>query len=274
MRNILTFLVTFVFFASPCLAQSPVGWNLAWDPDFATVSKEAMTQEMQRSSTNAAGLVKMIQKAMAFKYGDVAFSTLDALRKQHPDSPDTLAAFCWAYELQLDNAYMKGGDYRPRSSTQERTFKGVLAHAKQLAPNHWLVNFVSGHHAYAWGAEDFNVALPLLERAIRFVPEDRYIRAYCWTTYGGALNLAAMRKYVYKKQTVTFGQSVQALEKAVKIDPRQTGAWLTLFSTYQSDLKDRQNALRAKRGFLRAYPKPRLAKLPKWIKQNFAHYPD
>lgn len=82
-----------------------------------------------------------------------------------------------------------------------------------------------------------------------------------------------MRKYVYKDELVTFQKSVQVLEKAGKIDPRSTAVWLTLFSIYNTDLKDRENALRAKRAFLKALPTERRGKLAKWIKTMFAKYP-
>lgn len=162
MRKTLFTIAALVWFAFSCAAQTNSDWNPQWDPDYAPITQQSMVSTIQRNSQNAAVLVKMIQKAMAFKYGDVAYETLDKMRQQHPNSPDTLAAFCWAYELQLGNAYMKGGDYHTRTAKEDRVFKDTLARAKKLAPDHWLVNFVSGYRAYAKGVEDFDKALPLL----------------------------------------------------------------------------------------------------------------
>lgn len=254
--------------------QSATQWDKAYDPDFAPLTKEDLSSRLRQNKSNAAELVKLIERSKASKLGDVAFRTVSALRLQYPNNPDTLSAFCWAYLQDIDTAFVKGGDYRERTKTETRIFEDVFARVQRLAPKHWLVVMIKGYRAHVRGTNNFTIALPLLKEAIELAPDDQYIQAFCWRKYGAACNGAAVRGHAHQGRKVTFHDSIRALETAAKIDPSQTATWLTLFMKYHYDLKNKENALRAKRGFLTAYPKERLPKLQKWIKELFALYPD
>ncbi len=277
MKNLLFFMLSVFAFDIPmCHSQVPSTWNSSYDPSYAPITKKSLSTVMRRNSKNAVLLLQLIEKSQTFKYGDVAFKTLDSMRQQYPTNAEVQAVYCWAYLQQIDTAYVKGGDYRERAKIEQSSFESALSQSRKISPNNWLLVFIDGYRNYAGGVEDWQKALPLLERATILAPQDKYARAFCWTYYGSALNLAAMRTKVtyYKDKPVTHQRAVQALETAAKIDPRQTSTWLTLFSIYQDDLPSRQDAIRAKRGFLRALPPQRRAKLPKWIKQSLARYPD
>jgi hypothetical protein len=275
MKNFYLLLVGLLaLLASPCLAQKSSAWSPDYDPNYAPLSKEQLSGKLRQNKSNAAELVKLIERSKAARLGDVAFRTLSTLRLQHRNNPDVLAAFCWAYLQDIDTAFRQGGDYRERTKAEIRVFEDAFNRVQQSAPRHWLALLINGYRAYVRGKEDFKVALPLLKESIRQAPNDRYIRSLCWTFHGAALNLAAMHGYIYKGKKVTFHDATKVLETAAKIDPRRTATWSTLFSIYHTDLKDKAGALRAKRGFLKACPKEWLPKLPKRIKTLFALYPN
>lgn len=248
-------------------------------PRLLKIEKKEVETQLRLNAKDANKLIDVIERASTQKLGDVAYEELRNLKNEQPRNAVVLATFYYATETQIKwrrAAKLPKNGLSKEETIQERIDReeadAALKQAAKLAPNLWLVPLNQGTRLYkdAYAKNQpykYKQAMPLLKKALRLAPKN----ARCWNTYSGMLSFMAWDKQTYNGRMITVKDQASALETAVKVDPLR-GSWLTLFSVYDGELKDRENALRCKREYLRRFPKDRA--LNSIDKKRFARYPD
>lgn len=247
-------------------------------PRLKKLERKDVETQLRLNAKDANKLIDVLERASTQKIGDVAYESLRKLKNQQPKNAVVLAAFYYVTEQGLKwrsvNKLPTNG-WSKKQTIQERVDReeadAALKRAAKLAPDLWLVPLNQGTRLYKDAYADreaykYEKAMPLLKKSLQLAPKN----AHCWNRYGGALGAMARDKQSYDGKPVTVKDQVAAWETAVKVDPMR-GSWLGLFHIYHWELKDRENALRCKREYLKRFPKDRA--LNPIYKKWFASYP-
>ena len=212
------------------------------DQAYLPIQPQALKGELLKSGHDPVELYNLVRRADHQGLADVAYDTLNKMRREQPGNAVALAGYCFAYQVAVGDYDNPDRKNHPFTEAEHKSYTGTLNRAYQLDPKLWLTYTVEGHTLMPSPYEDVK-ALRLLKTAVRLAPDVSYTHILLAEAYG-----------VYGTPYHSFQFAAKECDIARHLKPVSTRNADILFDTYDIRMPNREKAADAKRYLLSTLP--------------------
>lgn len=233
-----------------------------YDDGYLPISAPQLQQSLTNNSDNALGMFRTVRRAIIDNKADLAFSTLQSLRKSQPDNAIILSAYCFAMDGETGNLPLNQHKVSHLlTQPEEADYASTFVLAYKCNPKLWMTYLVQGMALMSLRMNQDRGYL-LIKRSVELGPTIPFTHEQLAGAY-----------VLPHKPYYSLANAIVEAQKAVQLLPPDAPAAFTLFQIYSLWQPDKDKEISAKRLLLSMLPPKSLALISPAARQWLDAYP-